>query len=209
VGIAAPDLARRLAASSHTRLPVFDGDLDHIVGVLHLKDFIRWQIGGDGPLDLANLTRPVRLVPELMPVETMLEDFRRDRRHMAIVMDEYGGTAGLVSLEDLVEEVVGEVRDEFDVEAAPIEAQADGALRVSGEVQLDELAEWVALPDERPDVATVGGLILTLLGRPAQPGDTVRLGLVRFTVETVAHLAVAQVLVVADDPGGPTATADG
>ena len=197
-----PDtLAARLAASGHTRFPVYAGDLDHIVGVLHLKDFIRWRIAAERRFDLAALARPVRLVPELMPVETLLETFRRERRHVAIVMDEYGGTAGLVSLEDLIEEVVGEVRDEFDVEVPPVERLPDGSLRVAGEVQLDDLGEWLELPAARPDVATVGGLILTLLGRPAGPGDTVRLGAWRFTVRTVSHLAIGEVLVTPDGSG--------
>lgn len=189
-------LAGRLATSGHTRFPVYDEDVDHIVGILHLKDFIRWQMAAQRPFDLPGLLRPVRQVPELMLVEELLEIFRRERRHVAIVFDEYGGTAGLVSLEDLIEEVVGEVRDEFDVEAAPVEHRADGALSVRGDVLVEDLAELVELPDDYPEVATVGGLVLTLLGRPAERGDLVRLGQVTLTVEAMDGRAVGRVRVV-------------
>jgi CBS domain containing-hemolysin-like protein len=195
LGIDEDTLTRRLAASRHTRFPVYDGDIDHVVGVLHLKDFVRWQLAGETPYDLGRLLRPVRRVPELMPLEELLETFRREQRHLAIVLDEYGGTAGLVSLEDLVEEVVGEVTDEFDDEPTPIQPQPDGSWLVTGEVLVEDLAEWVELPDERPDVATVGGLVQTLLGRPAEAGDTVSLGRARLTVERVDGLAVARVRV--------------
>ena len=188
-------LAQRLSTSGHTRFPVFDTDIDHVVGILHLKDFIRWQLAADRAFDLARLLRPVRQVPELMLVEELLEIFRRERRHVAIVFDEYGGTAGLVSLEDLIEEVVGEVRDEFDVEAAPVEHLADGTLSVRGDVLVDDLDELVDLPDDHPDAATVGGLVLTLLGRPAERGDMVRLGHVTLTVEAMDGRAVGRVRV--------------
>jgi CBS domain containing-hemolysin-like protein len=188
-------LSARLAASTHTRFPVYDGSIDHVVGILHLKDFIRWQLDGPRPLALAGLLRPVRFAPELMRVEELMEVFRREHYHLAIVLDEYGGTAGLVSLEDLVEEVVGEVSDEFDVEAAPVERAADGALLVAGEVLVEDLAELVDLPDELPEAATVGGLVQTLLGRQAQAGDEMRLGKVRVVVESVDGLAVGRVRV--------------
>lgn len=188
-------LAARLSTSGHTRFPVYDTDIDHIVGILHLKDFIRWQLAAERPFDLPGLLRPVRQVPELMLVEELLEIFRRERRHLAIVFDEYGGTAGLVSLEDLIEEVVGEVRDEFDVEAAPVEQLSDGALSVRGDVLVDDLGELVDLPDGHPDAATVGGLVLTLLGRPAERGDVVHLGPVTLTVEDMDGRAVGRVRV--------------
>ncbi len=196
LAISEPELAARLVASRHTRLPVYDQDIDHIVGVLHIKDYVRWRLRREEPFDLRSMAHPVPMVPELMPVEEMLETFRRQRRHLAIVLDEYGGTAGLVSLEDVVEEVVGEVRDEFDVESAPVERLTDGSLDVRGDVILEDLAELVDLPDERPEVATVAGLVMTLLGRPAGVGDTVQLGAIHIEVREVDGRAVRRVRVV-------------
>jgi CBS domain containing-hemolysin-like protein len=199
VTIGEAELAERLARSRHTRFPVYDGDLDHIVGALHLKDFIRWRMDAERRFELRTLLRPARMVPEHMPVEKLLETFKRERGHMAVVLDEYGGTAGLVTLEDLIEEVVGEVRDEFDVETAPLRVLGPGQLEVAGELQLVDLAEHMALGDELPDVDTVGGLILTVLGRPAVVGETVTVGGVSFAVLGVTGLAIDRVRVSAAD----------
>ena len=195
VDIAEEALAARLGASRHTRFPIYEGDIDHVVGVLHLKDFIRDRLRVGAPYDLAGILRPARMVPEHLPVERLLETFRAERAHLAIVIDEYGGTAGLVTLEDLVEQLVGEVRDEFDLEATPILVVAPGVLDVAGEVQLVDLDDYVPLPAARPNVDTVGGLVVTLLGRPAVPGDRVTLGEVALTVTRVAGLAIERVRV--------------
>jgi CBS domain containing-hemolysin-like protein len=194
--IAPDDLASRLAQSRHTRFPVYDGDVDHIVGTLHLKDFIRWQLAADVPFDLRRLARPARMVPEHMSAQELMAIFRRERGHMAIVIDEYGGTAGLVTLEDVAEELVGELRDEFDVETPAVEILAPGRLQVHGDLLLADLAEYVRLPSDLPEVETVGGLLVTLLGRPAQVGDEVRIGALRLCAVAVNGLAVEIVQVV-------------
>lgn len=194
------ELAESLAHAPHTRLPVYGEDLDHIIGTLHLRDFIRWRLAPDGPFDLGQLVRPARIVPEHMPAKQLLETFIRERGHMAIVIDEYGGTAGLVTLEDVAEELVGELRDEFDVESSPVETIGPGLLEVQGELQLVDLADFVALPEEHPNVDTVGGLVVNLLGRPAVRGDQVRLGALTLTAWRVSGLAVKTVR-VAFEPG--------
>jgi CBS domain containing-hemolysin-like protein len=114
VAIGEEELASRLAMSRHTRFPIYDGDLDHIIGTLHLKDFIRWQLGDRGAFGLRRLVRPARRVGERMSARELLEAFRGERGHMAIVTNPKGVTVGLVTLEDVAEELVGEVRDEFD-----------------------------------------------------------------------------------------------
>lgn len=201
------ELLQLVAQSRNSRFPVYDGDLDHVLGILHLKDLLTHQLRGNGDLDLRALLRPAPAVPEQLPVESLLAAFKRQRLHMAIVVDEFGGMAGIVTLEDLIEEVVGEVRDEFDVEKEPFTVVEPGTLEVAGNYLIDDLSDHVFLGDDEslPDVETVGGLIVTGLGRPPRLGDElVYPGDVHFTVLDVDGLAVARVRVkfpVFDDDG--------
>jgi CBS domain containing-hemolysin-like protein len=197
------ELQSYLATSPHSRFPVYDGDLDHVVGLLLLKDVVRQQIRRTEPFELRALLRHMPTVPETIPVEQLLASFKRSRVHMALVVDEYGGTVGLVTLEDLVEEVVGEVQDEFDSdELPPLREVAPGVLLVRGDVLLDELREQasIALPPDTalPDVETVGGLVVGLLGRPAHPDDRVRVDGTTITVEHVDGLAVQTVRITTE-----------
>jgi CBS domain containing-hemolysin-like protein len=195
VDIPIDELLQYVAESSNSRFPVYDVDLDHVLGILHLKDLLYQKLRADGELDIRALLRPAPAVPEQLPVEKLLAAFKRQRLHMAIVVDEFGGMAGIVTLEDLIEEVVGEVRDEFDVEREPFTMIEPGTLEVAGNYLLDDLAEYVYLGDEAslPDVETVGGLIVTGLGRPPRLGDELRYSDdVCFTVLDVDGLAVAR-----------------
>ncbi|HYN88914.1 MAG TPA: hemolysin family protein [Ardenticatenaceae bacterium] len=196
--ISEQELRTRVVTSRHSRFPVYEGDLDHVVGLLLAKDFIRQQLHATRKFDLKTLLRHIPAVPQAMLVERLLPAMKRSHVHMALVIDEYGGTAGVVTLEDLVEEVVGEVRDEFDPGEPPALREIEpGVLLARGDLLLDDLREQtpVTLPDEDelPDVETVGGLVVGLLGRPATPGDRVDLDGTAFTVEAIDGLAVAQV----------------
>lgn len=168
-----PNLFKRVCDSPHSRFPVYENDIDHIIGVLHLKDLVCRRHMKN--LDIRLLLRPAPVVPERYPVQQLLTAMRRQRLHMAVVLDEYGGTAGLVTLEDLIEEVVGEVRDEFDRELEPIVEIAPGVLEVAGNVQIDDLWAYLELDADEPhrDVDTVGGLMMARLGRLPYVGDTV------------------------------------
>jgi CBS domain containing-hemolysin-like protein len=169
---AGPDRIRELlGASSHTRYPVFEQDLDHIVGMIHIKDLLRLLLRGESVGQPH--ARPLPLVPETAPIDTVLSTMRRERTQMVIVIDEHGGTSGIVTLEDLFEEVVG------DIDAGPGSAPAPhrdegGRWRVPGTMRLDELGQLYDLDLEHADVDSVSGLILTLLGRPPEVGDSVR-----------------------------------
>ncbi|MEW5985343.1 MAG: hemolysin family protein [Chloroflexota bacterium] len=189
------ELLKLVTESRHSRFPVYKGDLDHVLGILHVKDLVRQQISTKGQLDVRLLLRPALAIPEDYPVEQLLAAFKRQRMHMAVVLDEFGGVAGIVTLEDLVEEVVGEVRDEFDVEKEPLVELGPGLLEVAGSYLLDNLKDYVYLgPDEDlPDVETVGGLIVTRLGRPPRIGDKlIYPGDLHFTVLDVDGRAVAR-----------------
>lgn len=180
----------------YSRYPVYREDLDDIVGVLHVKTLARQQANRSAqPFDLSALLRPVLFVPESLPLDQMLTRFRREHSQMAIVLDEYGGTAGLITLEDVIEEVVGEILDEFDEERPPVEEVAPGLLRARGDLLVEELNQLYDLEMEHPEADTVGGLVMALLGRVAQPKDTVEAQGVVFEVEAVRGLAVESVLV--------------
>jgi CBS domain containing-hemolysin-like protein len=197
--ISPAELLQLVTKSQHSRFPVYEGDLDHVIGILHIRDLVRQQLAMRGEkFDIRLILRPAPAVPEDHPVEKLLAAFKRQHIHMAIVIDEFGGAAGIVTLEDLVEEVVGEVRDEFDVEKDPRLELEPGVLEVAGTYLLDDLKEEIYLGQdaELPDVETVGGLVVTELGRPPQVGDRVTLaGNVHFLVLDVDGLAVGRVKV--------------
>lgn len=196
VGIAADEnleaVLDTVCEARHSRYPVYEDGLDQIIGVFHIKDLARYQVNPSGPFDLREIAnrRPVPFVPESLSVEAMLVRFRRESLPLAIVIDEFGGTAGLVTLEDLVEEVVGEIQDEFDQETAPFERLSEHELRVQGTLLLDELNQHFDLALAHPEVNTVGGLIMSLLGRIPQPGDRTEQDGIEFEVESVDRMAV-------------------
>ena len=201
-------LLQFVAESYHSRFPVYKEDRDHIVGILHVKDLVKQTLKSRGSFDLRLILRSAPAVPEDQSVELLLAAFKRQRLHMAIVLDEFGGLAGVVTLEDLVEEIVGEVRDEFDTEKDPYVELAPGVLELNGEYLVDELAEQVYLGDEEalPDVETVGGLIVTKLGRPPVVGDEVTYDeQVNMKVLAIDGRAVSRVQVEFPDPTNITA----
>ncbi len=187
------ELLALFEGTPYSRLPVYREHIDDIVGVVHLKDLVRQQLSGE-PFDLSALLRPVTYVPETLPVKALLAHFRKQHQQIAIVMDEHGGTLGLVTAEDIFEEVVGEVRDEFDTEEEePLILAAPGHLVAQGTVQLDDLDEYVTLDRGEHDVHTVGGLVWAKLERRPQVGDEVAAGQATLRVEAVEGLTVTKV----------------
>ena len=163
-----------LLRSGFSRVPVVGENNDDVLGVAYLKDLVKKERSeGGGAAKVEDLMRPAVFVPESKPVDELLREMQSELGHMAVVVDEYGGTAGLVTLEDIVEEVVGEITDEYDREAPPVEHLNDGSCRVTARLPVEDLEELydVALPHE--DVETVGGLLASLLGRVPIPGATV------------------------------------
>ena len=190
LSISEDDLIAWVLASGHTRFPVYESDLDHILGILHLKDLVRQQLE-DTPFDLRTLLHDAPRVPENLYAEALLVTLKRMHVHLAIVIDEYQGTAWLVTLEDLIEEVVGEVRDEFDVnEEADVLEVEPGRLVSQGTTRLYELESYFAIKKHGHDVETVGGLVLAELNRVPEVGDRVTLDGITFTVEAVDGLMI-------------------
>ncbi len=178
-----PEMIRReLGSSPHTRYPVYERDLDHIIGMIHIKDLLRLLLRNE-TIGQAH-ARPLPLVPETAPLDSVLATMRRERTQMVVVLDEHGGTAGIVTLEDLFEEVVGDI-DEGPGSAPQPYRDAEGRLRVPGTLRLDELGQLFDLDLEHDEVDSVSGLVLTLLGRPPAVDDTVRYDRLTLTVTAV------------------------
>lgn len=170
----APDIMRKLSDIGHSRVPVYSGNLDHIVGVLYFKDLLR-AMGEGHAWDLGSLLHPPLFVPETVQISLLLRTLQQRHLNMAVVVDEHGGVAGLVTIEDLLEQLVGEIRDEGEPEAdAEIVHLPDGSLAIQGSVPLRELRERLALPvEESSDYHTLAGLLLARLGHVPQGGETV------------------------------------
>jgi CBS domain containing-hemolysin-like protein len=160
-----------LGRTPHTRYPIYERDLDHILGMVHIKDLLRVLLHNESIRRIH--ARPLPLVPETAALDSLLSTMRRERTQMVIVLDEHGGTAGVVTLQDLFEEVVGEI-EEGPVTAPQVYRDAKERLHVPGTMRLDDLGQRFDLDLEHEDVDSVSGLVLTLLGRPAVVGDTVR-----------------------------------
>jgi putative hemolysin len=166
------DLRALFREQEYSRIPVFRGNLDNILGFVYVKDLILLGDAPKGDQPTTNHLRPAHFVPETKLVSELLREFQRQRIQSAIVVDEYGGTAGLVTLEDLVEEIFGEIRDEYDVEAEPVVDEGNGTFVFSGAADVDEIADRLHVPIEREGFETVGGFLLSHLGHVPAIGET-------------------------------------
>ncbi len=175
--------------SGFSRVPVVGENEDDIIGIAYLKDIIRrvHESGEDGGGErIESIMRPATYVPESKPIDQLLREMQAKQTHLAIVIDEYGGTAGLVTIEDVLEEIVGEITDEYDQEAPRVEPMSDGALRVTARMPVDELAELFDTEIEVDDVETVGGLLAHALGRVPIAGSQAEVAGLRLTAESLA-----------------------
>jgi CBS domain containing-hemolysin-like protein len=160
--------------SQHTRFPLCESDVDHVVGMIHAKDLFHAEDRVHETSDLLQLKREILFVPETRSLDLLQRDFQQRRMHMAVVVDEYGGTSGLVTLEDILEEIVGEIQDEFDVESPRMESTPEGYV-VDGLVLIEEVGERLGVHLPPDESNTLGGLVIARLGRIARLGDLVRL----------------------------------
>jgi putative hemolysin len=169
--------------SPYTRYPVYRDSLDEIIGVLHVRDlFSALHDRGIEEVEIAGVLRPAYIVPETKDLAALLAEFRRTNQHMAVVVDEYGATQGIVTLEDLLEEIVGEIEDEFDLPDESVERVDENTVRIDGTFPLDDFNEQFGTTLEHEDFHTVAGYVFHLLGRAAEPGDEVRTDGVCFRV---------------------------
>jgi putative hemolysin len=189
-----------IVEEGHSRVPVYEESIDGVIGIVYAKDLLPvLKVEANARPTVRALLRTPLFVPESMSIDDLLHEFQRRKVHIAIVLDEYGGTAGLLTIEDLLEEIVGEIQDEYDVEEPMIVRLSPDEVRIDGRVDVDELGETfeISIPlEDEDEYDTVGGLIFHRLGHVPRPGDEVRLDGLKLTVETTDGRRVGKVLAV-------------
>jgi putative hemolysin len=197
------DVVKLFKEHRHTRMPVYDADIDHVVGLIHTKDLLLYYtLSSSQKFDMDKVLRPIEFTPEQKKVDELLHDMRTKKFHMMIVVDEYGGTAGLVTLEDLLEEIVGEIRDEYDsAEEDQLIILNDREARVDAGFPLEELNSRLGLAiEESGDYDSVGGYVHSVLGKIAVVGDSFKAGRARWTVEKVKGRRIVSIRLASDQP---------
>jgi CBS domain containing-hemolysin-like protein len=179
------ELVEKAAFGRYTRYPVYEGDLDHVLGAVHIKDLFRSAKEGPENFDIRPLIRDCLVVPENKPIEQILKEFQQRKLQMAIVIDEWGSVEGLITIEDIIEEIVGEIQDEFDEGEAAIEEIGDGIYAVDGRIPITDVNDYFDLDLPHEDFDTIGGYVLGALGRPPEPEDAVEADGVSLRVNSV------------------------
>jgi len=192
------ELVDTIVREGHSRIPVYEESIDNVIGILYAKDLLPYLAKGDTP-SISTILRTPLFVPESISVDDLLHSFQRRKVHIAIVLDEYGGTAGLVTIEDLIEEIVGEIQDEYDVEEPMIVPLSESEARFDGRASVDDLAEHFGIPldgADREQYDTVGGLVYHEIGGVPNVGDMVEVDGLTLTVESTDGRRVGKVLAV-------------
>lgn len=196
----------RIRSAGHARYPVFEETLDNITGILYAKDLLRPFVAGDEPDDWSSLVRPASFIPATKRIDQQLRDFKAQRTHIAVVVDEFGGTAGIVTIEDVLEEIVGEIRDEYDVEDPPVVQEGSSRFWVSGRLSLSDLGEVVNHDFGRDDLTTVAGLVYDAFGRVPSAGESTSVDGFKVVVERVRRRRIERVFM--ERVGGATSSAE-
>jgi magnesium and cobalt exporter, CNNM family len=187
---------QQVLESPYTRYPVYRESLDDVVGILHVRDLIEaMHDRGIAAVDIEELLRPAYMVPETKDLAALLTEFRRTNQHLAVVIDEYGSVEGIVTLEDLLEEIVGEIEDEFDLPDETVERIDDHTIRIDGTFPIDDFNEQFHVELPQDDYHTVAGFVFGLLGRGAEPGDEVTYDGVAFRVESIEGQRIDRLIV--------------
>jgi CBS domain containing-hemolysin-like protein len=195
------DLIALIVEHGHSRIPVFETTMDNVVGVVYAKDLLRHGVRSGDPRPLAALAREPYFTPESKHVGELLREMQQRKVHMAVVVDEHGGTAGIVTFEDLIEEIVGPIRDEYDVgEPEDVEFVSDREVVVSARVPVDDVAEMLHLDIGETDADSIGGLVYERLGEIPKAGAALPLGTATLTVEQVRRQAIQTVRIVSPEP---------
>ncbi len=177
----------------HTRMPVYDGSIDNIIGILNVKDLLQFWSKSFEEFNITSILRKAYYIPETKNIHLLLHELKERKSHMAIVIDEYGGTTGLVTLEDLIEEIVGEIHDEHDVEEDAFTAMSDGTVLVDGRVEIEEFEEYfdVSIPEGKFE--TLGGYIFHLIRKIPVPGEIIRDDKFEMTIESADERSIKRV----------------
>ncbi len=171
-----------IISCGHSRIPVCDGTVDNIVGLLYAKDLLKYWGMDEAAVDVKKILRPPYFIPETKNLEELLHEFKKKRVHIAIVIDEYGGTSGLVTIEDLLEQIVGDIQDEYDLEEEWLVEEPDGGVVADARLPVEDLEEYFGIEVEREKFDTVGGLIIHHTGRIPAAGEELTIGTLHLTV---------------------------
>ncbi len=195
-------IAEVIREHKFARYPVYGRDLDEILGVLYVKDLIDVVFAADGssPPDIQSLIRPVMTVPGSIAIDSLLDEMKKHRTHVVIAVDEYGGTAGMVTLDDIMERVVGDVPDEFELTSEEIHIESDGSWRINGLTHLSDIRNHFGLDLQAEDSSTIGGFVFSALGHRPEIGDRVELPPYVIEVTDLDGLRIAEVRLVATEP---------
>lgn len=203
------DLVRKVTESGHSRLPVYDGDLDHIVGIVHAKDVLNAISAAANVATVRSLARPATFIPESKRIDLLLAEFRKYKRQMAIVLDEYGTVTGVVTVEDILEEIVGEIQDEYDTEDAPIRQIDANTSSIDGRMSITDFNDRMGIELPEEDADTIGGFVFGLLGRQPVQGDVAVWDGLEFRIEVTDGRRINRVCVRhAPHDAEPKASAD-
>jgi magnesium and cobalt transporter len=196
VDIPLDELIRQMVETGHSRIPVFERTIDHVVGIVHARDILQYWKSGDEAPKVRHILRPAYFVPETMGLETLLGELRRRKTHLAVAVDEYGGVSGLVTLEDVLEEIVGDIRDEYDAEERELLRRTPEGIEADGRCEIELLEEELGRPIEAPgEYETVGGLVSSVLGRIPRAGESfVHAGL-RFRIRDADERRVRTIVI--------------
>jgi len=173
VDVTLRELLDTIIACGHSRIPVYEDSIDNIIGLLYAKDLLKLWGTDVNHLSVREIMRPPYYIPESKNLEQLLQDFKRKRVHLAIVIDEYGGTSGLITIEDLLEEIVGDIQDEHDREESLLTVNPDGSITADGRLPVEELEEHFEIQIERDNFDSVGGLVFHLTGKIPAIGDII------------------------------------
>jgi len=192
LGTPLKDVIEIIRKSGHSRIPLYQDSLDDIKGIIYAKDLLTYALKGED-IDLSRLVRKSYFIPENIKIDNLLTQMRKRKLHIAIVADEYGGTSGLVTMEDIIEEIVGEIEDEYDLEPPPIAKISDGIYIVDGTVTISDLNEELDLRLPEDEVETVGGLIYDLVGSLPERGQVLEYDGIKFTVNAIEGQRIVKV----------------
>ncbi len=190
------DILREIIACGHSRMPVYEETIDNIIGLVYAKDLLKYWGMEASAINLKNIMRTPYFVPETKHLEELLQEFERKRMHIAIVIDEYGGTSGLVTIEDVLEQIVGDIQDEYDLEEDWIASLPDGSYEVDGRLPIEELEDNLGIEIERDKFDTVSGLIYHLTGRIPPIGEDIDAGKFRLVILDADERKIKKVRVI-------------
>ncbi|MFZ5993506.1 MAG: hemolysin family protein [Thermodesulfobacteriota bacterium] len=186
-------LVRTIIEEGHTRIPVYEGDFDHIVGIVHAKDILKfWGKTGE-ETGLKDILRPAYFIPETRRVEELLKEFKAKKSHMAIVIDEYGATAGLLTIEDILEEIVGEIQDEYDISEKIFEEVDKNTISVDAKIDIEKIEQRFDVEIPEGKYQSVGGFIINLVGRVPAAGEEISFGPLRMEIESANERKIDKV----------------